>query len=62
MERISVAEAALCFDAIIDQVVRDRVTIELSRGDTVVAMISPIQPVLDASELNEAFRSLPSLG
>jgi hypothetical protein len=61
MERISVAEASGRLDALIDHVARDKVTIELARGNEVVAILSPKPQRLTASELAAFFRSLPAL-
>ena len=68
MERVSVTEAALHFDKLIDRVAAEGVTVELERDQTVVARLSPAGSWAPAeswvriADLNRLFASLPSLG
>jgi hypothetical protein len=62
MERISVTEAGLKFDELINRVSRERVTVELERDNHVVARLSPAGHRVKVADLNRIFASLPSLG
>ncbi len=63
MVRMNIDEAARKLPELIERLERDGQSIELSRGDRVVARISPAQmPVTTAKQWTELFRSLPDLG
>jgi antitoxin (DNA-binding transcriptional repressor) of toxin-antitoxin stability system len=62
MERISVAEAGLHFDDLIERVSREGVTVELERDKRVVARLSPAGRRVRAADLNRLFATFPTLG
>lgn len=62
MERISVTEAGLKFDELINRVSREGVTVELERDNNVVARLSPVGRRVKVADLNRIFAGLPSLG
>jgi antitoxin (DNA-binding transcriptional repressor) of toxin-antitoxin stability system len=64
MERINVADAARNFSDLLERVYEQGLSVELERGDKVVARIVPAGPTrtLRVEELNDFFASLPKLG
>lgn len=63
INRLTVAEAERNLSQLIDRIQADGNSIELSRGDRVVAVLSPSVPrsPLQVHELNEFLRQLPRL-
>ena len=62
MERVEISAAELNLPAIINQVRRDRVPIELSDGQVPVARIVPIEKTHSMAELEQALRTTSRLG
>ncbi len=64
MKRISVIEAAATLPALTREVNREGNPVELTEEGRVVARLTPPngKPSLDASQLNDVFAQLPSLG
>jgi antitoxin (DNA-binding transcriptional repressor) of toxin-antitoxin stability system len=62
MNRISVIEAGRHFEALIEQVTRQGLTVDLVRDDQIVAQLSPVRRRLQASDLPWVFAGLPTLG
>jgi antitoxin (DNA-binding transcriptional repressor) of toxin-antitoxin stability system len=64
MERIALADAERDFTQLIQRVYSDGVTVEVDRGDRIVARISPVEPrpALQVHDLNAFLQSLPKLG
>jgi len=64
MERIPVAEAERDFSRLIQRVYSEGLTVELDRGDRIVARISPVAPrsALKVRDLRAFLQSLPKLG
>ncbi len=64
MERISVTQAARRFSDLLNRVFCQRTTVELERGNKVIARLSPVAPEspLKVKDLNRFFAELPSLG
>ncbi len=64
MVRMNIDEAARRLSELIERVERDGQTIELSRGDRVVARISPAEGDgrLQGKDLKAFFASLPDMG
>ena len=64
MERVSVADGIRNIESIVERVASEGVTVEFERDSRVIVRITPsmadIGPM--ASDLNELFASLPSLG
>jgi antitoxin (DNA-binding transcriptional repressor) of toxin-antitoxin stability system len=64
MERISVTQAVRQFSDLLNRVFYQRVSVELERGNKVIARISPVtsESTLKVKDLNRFFSELPSLG
>ncbi len=64
MERISVTQAVRSFSDLINRVYYRGVSVELERGNKVVARLSPVAPStgVQAEDLGAFFASLPKLG
>ena len=64
MERISVTKAVRQFSNLLNRVFYQGITVELERGNRVIARISPVPPdsPLKVENLNQFFAELPSLG
>ncbi len=64
MERISVTQAVRQFSDLLNRVFYQRTTVELERGNKVIARISPVAPEspLKVKDLNSLFAELPALG
>ncbi len=64
MERINVTQAARNFSDLLNRVYYQGVSVELERGNKVVARLVPALPApsLAAGDLEELFASLPKLG
>ena len=64
MERISVTKAVRSFSDLINRVFYQGITVELERGNKVVARIVPVslETSLKVKDLNRFFESLPSIG
>ena len=64
MERISVTKAVRQFSDILNRVFYQGISVELERGNKVIARISPVssEPPLKVKNLNRLFSELPSLG
>jgi len=64
MERISVTQAVRQFSDLLNRVFYHGTTVELERGNKVIARISPVssESPLKVKDLNELFAKLPSLG
>jgi antitoxin (DNA-binding transcriptional repressor) of toxin-antitoxin stability system len=63
MERIALADAERDFSGLVQRVCSEGVTIEVQRGDRVIARISPVEdrPVLQVNDLNDFLQRLPRL-
>ncbi len=64
MERISVTQAVRQFSDLLNRVFYQGVSVELERGNKIIARISPVSPEspLKVKDLNKFFSELPSLG
>ena len=64
MERISVTKAVRQFSDLLNRVFYQGITVELERGNKVIARLSPATPEsrLKVKDLNKLFAQLPSLG
>jgi antitoxin (DNA-binding transcriptional repressor) of toxin-antitoxin stability system len=64
MERMSVTQAVRQFSDLLNRIFYQGVTVELERGNKVIARISPVSPdsPLKVKDLNGLFDGLPSLG
>ena len=64
MERINVTQAARNFSDLLNRVYYQGVSVELERGNKVVARLVPVLPVpsVPAKDLEGLFASLPKLG
>jgi antitoxin (DNA-binding transcriptional repressor) of toxin-antitoxin stability system len=64
MDRISVADAERDFAGLIARVYSEGISVELQRGDQVIARITPAAPQspLKVRDLNAFLQSLPKLG
>lgn len=64
MERISVTEAVRKFSDLLNRVFYQGMTVELERGNKVIARITPVSPEspLQVKDLNKFFSKLPPLG
>ena len=64
MERISVTQAVRQFSDLLNRVFYQGTTVELERGNKVIARISPVTPEspLKVKDLNRLFVELPPLG
>jgi len=64
MERMSVTQAVRQFSDLINRVFYQGVSVELERGNRVIARISPVssESPLKVKDLNRLFSKLPSLG
>ena len=64
MERISVTQAVRQFSDLLNRVFYQGTTVELERGNKVIARISPVAPdsPLKVKNLNRLFVEFPSLG
>lgn len=64
MERISVTKAVRKFSDLLNRVYYHRVTVELERGNKVIAKLSPATPesAIKVKDLNAFFQGIPSLG
>jgi antitoxin (DNA-binding transcriptional repressor) of toxin-antitoxin stability system len=63
MQRITVAEAERDFSSLVNRVYSERISIELQRGDEVVARLTPAAPQspLKVRDLNTFLAKLPKL-
>jgi len=64
MERVSVTQAVRKFSDLLNRVFYQGVSVELERGNKVIARISPVssESPLKVKDLNRLFSNLPSLG
>ncbi|MBF0288763.1 MAG: antitoxin [SAR324 cluster bacterium] len=64
MERVSVTQAVRQFSDLLNRVFYQGISVELERGNKVIARISPIlsESPLKVKDLNKLFSELPSLG
>lgn len=64
MHQLTIAEAGQDFAAIVDRVASEGIAIEIRRGESVVAYLSPAQPrsKLKVGDLNAFLENLPKLG
>ncbi len=64
MERISVTQAVRQFSDLLNRIFYQGVSVELERGNKVIARISPVttESSLKVKDLNRMFAKLPSLG
>jgi hypothetical protein len=62
VERMSVGDAGRNFEELIDHVANDRASVALERNHQVVALVTPVPKRLDAKDLSDFFKGLPSLG
>lgn len=64
MERIALADAERDFSRLVQRVYSEGITVELDRGDRIVARISPAAPrsSLKVQDLNAFLKNLPKLG
>lgn len=64
MERIALADAERDFSRLVQRVYSEGVTVEVDRGDQIIARISPVgpRPALQVQDLNAFLQSLPKLG
>ncbi len=63
MHRMTVAEAERDFSKLVDRVHSEGISVELERGDKVIACLSPVRPhsLLKVHELNAFLEKLPKL-
>src|SRR5437764_15381443 len=61
---MNVAEAQKNFDKLVEKVYSEDVSIDVERGDKVIARLTPSEPQspLNVGELNSFLRNLPTLG
>ena len=64
MERVSVTQAVRQFSDLLNRVFYQGVSVELERGNKVIARLSPVstESKLKVKDLNKLFSKLPSLG
>lgn len=64
MERIALADAERDFSRLVQRVYSEGVTVEVDRGDQVIARIIPVgpRPGLQVRDLNAFLQGLPKLG
>lgn len=64
MERINVTQAVRQFSDLLNRIFYQGVSVELERGNKVIARISPVSMTssLKVKDLNRLFADLPSLG
>ena len=64
MDRITVAEAARDFSALVDRVYSEGTSVELERDEHVIACLSPMRPqsALKVRDLAAFLQALPNLG
>ena len=64
MERIALADAERDFSRLVQRVYSEGVTVEVDRGDQIIARIIPVGPRLglQVRDLNAFLQSLPKLG
>jgi antitoxin (DNA-binding transcriptional repressor) of toxin-antitoxin stability system len=64
MERIALADAERDFSQLVHRVYSEGITVELDRGDQIIARISPVGPrsALQVRDLNAFLQNLPKLG
>ena len=64
MERMSVTQAVRQFSDLLNRILYQGVSVELERGNKVIARISPVssESPLKVKDLNRLFAGLPSLG
>jgi antitoxin (DNA-binding transcriptional repressor) of toxin-antitoxin stability system len=64
MERISVTQAVRQFSDLLNRIFYQGVSVELERGNKVIARISPVSIAssLKVKDLNSMFAELPALG
>jgi antitoxin (DNA-binding transcriptional repressor) of toxin-antitoxin stability system len=64
MERMSVTQAVRQFSDLLNRIFYQGVSVELERGNKVIARISPVstESPLKVKDLNRMFAKLPSLG
>ncbi len=64
MERVSVTQAVRQFSDLLNRVFYKGESVELERGNKVIALISPVstESNLKVKDLNRLFSELPSLG
>jgi antitoxin (DNA-binding transcriptional repressor) of toxin-antitoxin stability system len=64
MPRISIAEAERDFARLVERVHAEGISVELARGDEVIARLLPAQPrsPLQIHDLNRFLQALPKLG
>jgi antitoxin (DNA-binding transcriptional repressor) of toxin-antitoxin stability system len=64
MDRITVAEAARDFSALVDRVYSEGTSVELERDEHVIACLSPVRPqsALKVRDLTAFLAALPKLG
>ena len=64
MERIGLVDAERRFSELVHRVCSEGITVELDRGDRVVARITPVGPRsgLKVRDLNAFLQNLPKLG
>lgn len=64
MHRLTIVEAGQDFAALVDRVSSEGIAVELRRGESVVAYLTPAQPQspLKAGDLNTFLQNLPKLG
>jgi antitoxin (DNA-binding transcriptional repressor) of toxin-antitoxin stability system len=64
MERISVTQAVRQFSDLLNRIFYQGVSVELERGNKVIARISPVstESPIKVKDLNRIFAKLPSLG
>jgi antitoxin (DNA-binding transcriptional repressor) of toxin-antitoxin stability system len=63
MERIALADAERSFSRLVQRVFSEGVTVEVNRGDQIIARIVPVgpRPTLQVRDLNAFLRGLPKL-
>ena len=63
MKRLSIAEAEKDFANLVDQVYEEGISVDLARGDKVIARLTPAEPhsALTVGNLNAFLRRLPTL-
>ncbi|NLF06794.1 MAG: hypothetical protein GX594_02285 [Pirellulaceae bacterium] len=64
MHQLTIAEAGQDFAAIVDRVASEGISIEIRKGESVVAYLSPARPRsnLKVGDLNAFLENLPKLG
>jgi hypothetical protein len=61
MENLSLTDGSVDWRAMVEHVVRDSVTVDIQKGDTVVARISPVVGGITLRDMNAVLAAVPQL-